>query len=88
MAGCFREGKRRRWSRLDEFQRDLRVQTIELEMEGARVIKSDGPEQAWRCPFTRDGEAPGRKGVGREGRLLMVTSMGFHVLNDDKDNIG
>ena len=52
------------------------------------MIKSDGPEQAMEMPFTEMGRLQGERGVGREGRLLMVTSMGFHVLNDDKDNIG
>lgn len=64
------------------------MQTIELEMEGTKVIRSDGPEQVMAMPFTEMGRLQGERGVGREARFLMVTSMGFHVLNNDKDNIG
>lgn len=52
------------------------------------MIRSDGPEQVMAMPFTEMGRLQGERGVGREARSLMVTSMGFHVLNNDKDNIG
>ena len=52
------------------------------------MIKSDRPELVMEMPFTEMGRLQGERGVGREARLLMVTSMGFHVLNNDKDNIG
>ena len=57
-------------------------------MEGTSMIRSDGPEQVMAMPFTEMGRLQGERGVGREARFLMVTSMGFHVLNSDKDNIG
>lgn len=67
MAGCFR-GKRgdgADWMKNSEV---LRVQTIELEMEEPKVIKSDGPGQAMEMPFTEMGRLQEkRSGLRKQG---------------------